>query len=110
MTDHCCRFCGTTLTLTFCDLGLSPLSNAFVKPAEANRGEIFYPLHARTCTNCFLVQLDEFEKPDHIFEDYVYFSSYSESWLEHARTYAEHMVGTLGLGKDSLVLEVASSR
>jgi SAM-dependent methyltransferase len=109
MTYHLCRFCGTALTVTFCDLGLSPLSNAFVKPDEANRGEIFYPLHARTCTNCFLVQLDEFEKPDHIFEDYVYFSSYSESWLEHARRYTEQMVDTLGLGKDSLVVEVASN-
>ncbi|MBX9963549.1 MAG: class I SAM-dependent methyltransferase [Burkholderiales bacterium] len=109
MTNHRCRFCGTALNVTFCDLGLSPLSNAFVKPAEANRGEVFYPLHARTCPECLLVQLDEFEKPDHIFHDYAYFSSYSESWLEHARTYAEGMTGALGLGEGSLVLEVASN-
>lgn len=109
MTNHRCRFCGTVLNVTFCDLGLSPLSNAFVKPAEANRGDVFYPLHARTCPECLLVQLDEFEKPDHIFHDYAYFSSYSESWLEHARTYAEGMMHALGLGKNSLVLEVASN-
>ena len=81
-----CRFCATPLEHTFVDLGLSPISNAFVKKENVNKHEPFYPLHAYVCSECFLVQLEEFESPDEIFSDYVYFSSYSDSWLAHARS------------------------
>jgi SAM-dependent methyltransferase len=104
-----CRFCAARLNLTFCDLGLSPLANAFVRPADAHRGEVFYPLHAYVCEHCLLVQLEEFESPERIFGDYVYFSSYSESWLEHCRRYAEDMREALELKPSSLVIEVASN-
>src|SRR5271167_4359834 len=84
MRDNHCRFCGNRLTENFADLGMSPLSNAFIAPENAQRMEPFYPLHAFVCQKCFLVQLDEFESPEHIFEDYLYFSSFSEGWLRHA--------------------------
>ncbi len=104
-----CRFCGTPLGHTFCDLGMSPLSNAFIKPADAQRMEPFYPLHAYVCTNCFLVQLEQFETPANIFSDYVYFSSYSDTWLAHAREFAAHAVREFGLHAQSLVIEAASN-
>jgi SAM-dependent methyltransferase len=88
---------------------MSPLSNAFVKPAQAHLGETFYPLHAFVCERCFLVQLEQFETPEHIFGDYVYFSSYSDSWLAHCEKYAETMRSALGLGQQSLVIEIASN-
>lgn len=109
MNARSCRFCGAPLRLTFCDLGMSPLSNAFVKPSEAHRAETFYPLHAFVCERCFLVQLEQFETPERIFGDYVYFSSYSDTWLEHCRRYAEAMRAALRLGPQSLVIEVASN-
>jgi SAM-dependent methyltransferase len=104
-----CRFCAAPLRVTFCDLGMSPLSNAFVSPAQAHQGEVFYPLHALVCERCFLVQLEQFETPEHIFRDYVYFSSYSDTWLDHCRRYAEAMRAALDLGRQSLVIEVASN-
>jgi hypothetical protein len=79
MADCACRFCGARLTETFADLGMSPLSNSFISPAAANQMEPFYPLHAFVCGACWLVQLQEFESPEHIFRDYLYFSSFSES-------------------------------
>ena len=109
MNTCACRFCGAPLELTFCDLGMSPLSNAFVKPADAHCGETFYPLHAYVCERCYLVQLEQFETPQNLFGDYVYFSSYSDSWLDHCRRYAESMRAALGLGPQSLVIEVASN-
>jgi SAM-dependent methyltransferase len=109
MSTQTCRFCKAPLRLSFCDLGTSPLSNAFVKPSEAHRAEAFYPLHAFVCEQCFLVQLEQFETPEQVFKDYVYFSSYSESWLEHCRRYAQTMQAALGLGPKSLVIEVASN-
>jgi SAM-dependent methyltransferase len=109
MTGPTCRFCAAPLEVTFCDLGMSPLSNAFVKPADAHRGEKFYPLHAYVCERCFLVQLEEFETPERIFGDYAYFSSYSDSWLDHCRRYAERMRAVLALGAQSLVIEIASN-
>ena len=75
-----CRFCGAPLTQTFANLGMSPLSNAFVSPEQAGAMEQFYPLHAFVCDACHLVQLDAFETPEQIFSDYPYFSSISESW------------------------------
>lgn len=104
-----CRFCDTTLTHSFCDLGMSPLSNSFVSAERLNAMEPFYPLHAFVCEACFLVQLDEFESPEEIFSDYVYFSSYSDSWLEHSRQYAEAITQRLGLDATSQVVEIASN-
>jgi SAM-dependent methyltransferase len=105
-----CRFCGASLRHTFADLGMSPISNAFLTSAMVNRMEPFYPLHAYVCQKCFLVQLEEFEPPEHIFtDDYAYFSSYSDSWLEHARRYTESMIARFGLDGGSNVVEIASN-
>jgi 2-polyprenyl-3-methyl-5-hydroxy-6-metoxy-1,4-benzoquinol methylase len=109
MTLPACRFCGAALHHTFVNLGMSPLANAFLKPEQLNQIEPFYPLHARVCGHCFLVQLEQFEKPDNIFGDYAYFSSYSESWLNHAREYAEAMVERFHFNRESLVIEIASN-
>lgn len=88
---------------------MSPLSNAFVSADRLHAMEPFYPLHAFVCESCFLVQLDEFESPEAIFSDYVYFSSYSDSWLEHCRRYAEMMTRRLHLCAASKVIEIASN-
>ena len=104
-----CRACGEALRETFADLGMSPLANSFVPADRVRRMEPFYPLHARVCGGCRLVQLEDFETPEHIFSDYAYFSSYSQSWLSHAQNYAEAAVARFGLGPDSLVVEVASN-
>jgi SAM-dependent methyltransferase len=109
MNLRTCRFCGSPLEHTFADLGMSPLSNAFLRADQLSQMEPFYPLHARVCGQCFLVQLEQFESPDNIFSEYAYFSSYSESWLAHAREYAELMTERFQLGGDSLVMEVASN-
>ncbi len=104
-----CRFCGAPLRDVFADLGMSPLANSYLPPARVNAMEPFYPLRALVCANCFLVQLEEFEPAERIFSDYAYFSSYSTSWLEHCRAYAEQMTERLGLDGDSHVVEVASN-
>ena len=104
-----CRFCATPLEHEFVDLGLSPISNAFVKPDQADEKEPFYPLHAFVCSECFLVQLEAFESPDEIFSDYVYFSSYSDSWLAHAKRFVDGATERFGLSLDSMVMEVASN-
>jgi SAM-dependent methyltransferase len=105
-----CRFCGAGLLHTFADLGMTPISNAFLKADQLNRMEPFYPLHAYVCGECFLVQLEEFESPQKIFgDDYAYFSSYSDSWLDHARRYTEQMIGRFGFGPTSRVIEIASN-
>ena len=104
-----CRFCAAPLEAVFADLGMSPLANSYLTPEQGNRMEPFYPLRALVCDQCFLVQLEEFESPEHIFSDYAYFSSYSTSWLEHAERYAAAMVERFGLGPDSHVVEVASN-
>lgn len=104
-----CRHCQTPLTESFCDLGLSPLANSYVEPEAAGQGEMFYPLHAYVCSACLLVQLEEFESPDNIFSDYAYFSSYSTSWLAHARRYVEDMCAGYGIGASSQVVEIASN-
>jgi SAM-dependent methyltransferase len=104
-----CRFCGHTLEHTFCDLGMSPLSNSYVPLARARAMEPYYPLHAWVCDRCWLVQLEAFESPQEIFGDYAYFSSYSDTWLEHARRYSAAMVPRLGLGPASQVVEIASN-
>jgi hypothetical protein len=104
-----CRFCSAPLRQTFADLGMTPLSNSFVDPAHASAMEPFYPLHAYVCDDCHLVQLEAFETPENIFSDYLYFSSFSESWLRHAEAYALRMIERFSLGRQSLVVEVASN-
>ncbi|HET6145679.1 MAG TPA: class I SAM-dependent methyltransferase [Candidatus Acidoferrales bacterium] len=104
-----CQFCGSQLRHTFADLGMSPLSNSYLHIEQLNQMEPFYPLHARVCSQCFLVQLEQFEKPEAIFGDYAYFSSYSSSWLDHARTYAHRVIERFSLSAESLVMEVASN-
>ncbi|HYG63846.1 MAG TPA: class I SAM-dependent methyltransferase [Thermoanaerobaculia bacterium] len=104
-----CRFCGRPLALTFADLGVQPLANSYVEPADLQKAETFYPLHVYVCEGCWLVQLPEAASPETIFSDYAYFSSYSESWLRHAQRYAEAMIPRFGLGPDSLVVEIASN-
>jgi SAM-dependent methyltransferase len=104
-----CRFCASPLAQTFADLGMSPLSNSFVAVERASAMEPFYPLHAFVCDECHLVQLEEFETPAQIFSDYLYFSSFSDSWLKHAEDYTDHMIRRFGLDAGSMVLEVASN-
>ncbi len=104
-----CRCCGAPLTETFADLGMSPLANSFIAPDRAAAMEPFYPLHALVCSECRLVQLAEFESPQAIFSDYLYFSSVSDSWVQHARDYAERMIDRFGLSAETPVAEVASN-
>ena len=104
-----CRFCHAPLEHLFADLGMSPLSNSYLRAEELSRMERFYPLAAYVCARCFLVQLPEFESPEAIFGDYAYFSSYSESWLAHAKAYCEAMRSRLALDERSLVIEIASN-
>ena len=104
-----CRFCETPLQSTFVDLGMSPLCQTVVSESQTKLMEPFYPLHAYVCSNCFLVQVEEIVPPDEIFSDYPYLSSYSDSWVEHARRYVEMISKRLGLDATSLVVEVASN-
>lgn len=104
-----CRFCDKPLTDIFVDLGMSPLSNAFLKKEMLNDLEIKYPLCAYVCNGCFLVQLPEFEKPENIFEEYAYFSSYSSTWLKHAENYVDMMIKKFGFDEKNLVIEIASN-
>jgi 2-polyprenyl-3-methyl-5-hydroxy-6-metoxy-1,4-benzoquinol methylase len=97
------------LTESVCDLGMQPLSNAFVTQDAVGQMERFYPLQAFVCGSCFLVQLDEFESPADIFSDYAYFSSFSQSWLAHAERYATSAIGRLALNDRSLVVEIGSN-
>jgi len=106
---HSCRACGHKTLFTLVDLGMSPLSNSYVKADNLNKVESFYPLHAVVCTSCFLVQLDEFVTPSNIFSDYAYFSSYSDSWLEHCKSYANMMIERFNLSINSSVVEIASN-
>ena len=109
MTASACRFCGTKLRRSFVDLGRAPLSNAFLTADQLRDMEPHYKLHAYLCENCLLVQLEAFASPDAIFTDYLYFSSFSETWLRHAEAYAARMTRELGLDAGSLVVELASN-
>ena len=109
MDNHTCRFCRAPLEITFVDLGMSPLANSFLSDDDLNNAEIFYPLHVFVCEKCFLVQIMDYEKPENIFSNYVYFSSYSDSWLNHAENYVKMMISKFGYNKNSLVLEIASN-
>jgi SAM-dependent methyltransferase len=104
-----CRFCGGALRHTFVDLGMSPLCESYVPADRVNAMEPFYPLHAKVCERCLLVQLEEFVAAEDIFSEYAYFSSYSDSWVEHARKYVEMAVERFGLDGNSLVAELASN-
>lgn len=105
-----CRFCQTPLHDVFLDLGSAPPSNAFLGADDLHAPETWFPLKLFTCTECHLVQVDEVQKHDALFSgDYVYFSSYSRSWLAHAKRYVEQAVARLGLGPQSLVVELASN-
>ncbi len=104
-----CRLCGEPLAESFVDLGMSPLCESYRTAGQMAEMEPFYPLHARVCAGCFLVQLGEFVSPGEIFGEYAYFSSYSTSWVEHARAYCEMIKGRLGLGRESFVVELASN-
>jgi SAM-dependent methyltransferase len=104
-----CRFCGTSLRTTFVDLGVQPLANAYPKAGDLGRMEPFYPLHLYVCEDCLLVQIEELVSPRELFSDYAYFSSFSDSWLEHAKAYAGMAVERFGLHAGSLVVEVASN-
>ncbi len=104
-----CRFCGAALTRTLADLGDQPLANSFLHREDLGRPEPRYPLRVRVCDQCFLAQADASVPPSEIFGDYVYYSSYSESWLRHARAYCERVTERFGLGPHSKVVEVASN-
>lgn len=104
-----CRFCKNTLEHSFCDLGMTPLSNSYLTKEQLESGESFYPLHAYVCSECFLVQVKEYELPQNIFGDYAYFSSYSDSWLKHCQKYTEQMIERLKLDCSKQVIEIASN-
>ncbi len=106
-----CRFCQTPLSDVFINLGNAPASNSFLTPEEAdNSPEVFLPLKVFVCPSCFLVQTADFKRPDTIFTDtYVYFSSYSTSWLRHCQRYVEEVTARFGLNDRSYVVEIASN-
>ena len=104
-----CRFCKAPLSYTFVDLGMSPLCESFLSAAQINQMEAFFPLHVQVCATCFLVQLPEYVAPSDIFTEYAYFSSYSDSWVAHAKRYAEMAQARFGLTRSSLVVELASN-
>ena len=104
-----CRFCGNELKYTFADLGTTPLANSYVPMDKAESGEMTYPLHLYVCDRCFLVQMKEMETPEHLFENYAYFSSYSTTWLEHAAHYVDFMMDHYEVDKNTQVIEIASN-
>jgi hypothetical protein len=104
-----CRLCGAELRHTFVDLGMSPPCESYLSASQLDAGETFYPLHVRVCENCLLVQLPAYIPAEDIFSDYAYFSSYSDSWVAHARRFVEDAARTLALGPGSFVVEVASN-
>ena len=105
-----CRFCKTELENVFIDLINSPASNSFLTAEQLNEPETYYPLKVYTCHKCFLVQVDEYKKSDAIFDsNYLYFSSYSTSWLQHASDYADKMTARFGFNAASQVVEIASN-
>jgi len=109
MSSPACRSCGAPLNHTFVDLGETPLANSYLDPKSHLVEEKKYPLHARVCGSCFLVQVDDVVPPEDIFSDYAYFSSYSQSWVAHAGRYAEQASQRLNLNGDDLIVEVASN-
>ena len=108
MVSHKCRFCNSDLSKIFADLGDSPLANSYLKESDFDN-EKFYPLCTFLCENCFLVQLEELETPENIFSEYAYFSSFSTSWVKHAKDYVDMIIPKLSLDEKSLVIEIASN-
>jgi hypothetical protein len=104
-----CRFCDTRLQHTFVDLGMSPLCETFLRSDQLDAMEPFYPLHVKVCHRCFLVQLEAYVGGEAIFTEYAYYSSYSDTWLAHAKRYTEHMISQLQLTSQSHVVEIASN-
>ncbi len=105
-----CRHCNNNLNHVFCDLQTCPPSNAMVKPEFINHPETYFPLKVFVCEKCWLVQVDELEKADAIFNaEYTYFSSFSSSWLKHASDYTDYMTERFGYNENSLVVEIASN-
>jgi 2-polyprenyl-3-methyl-5-hydroxy-6-metoxy-1,4-benzoquinol methylase len=105
-----CRFCNATVSDVFVDLGVSPLSNSYLKEKDLRGKENYYPLKPLICRNCFLVQLPELEKAENIFtSDYAYFSSFSETWLDHVKKYADEMVRRFSFDNKSFIIEIASN-
>ncbi len=104
-----CRFCNTPLHFTMVDLGMSPLCESYLDTDQLNQMEPFYPLHVYVCDQCYLVQLEEYVNPEHIFSEYAYFSSYADSWLKHVKKYTQQMIQRFGLNSNSLIIEVASN-
>ena len=104
-----CRLCAASLRTTFVDLGKSPLCESYLRAEDLNRMEPFYPLHAWVCDECFLVQLEEYVSGGEIFTEYAYFASFSDSWLDHVRRYADMISERLGLGPHSRVIEIGSN-
>ncbi|RMF18018.1 MAG: methyltransferase domain-containing protein, partial [Candidatus Dadabacteria bacterium] len=104
-----CRSCAAALEHVLVDLGVSPLANALVRPDELDRAELAVPLKVLFCDQCGLAQTSAWVAPEDIFSDYVYFSSWSSSWLEHCRAYSQQVIQRLGLGGDSFVVEIASN-
>lgn len=104
-----CRLCDGPVRQTVVDLGMSPLCESYLSADELDGEERYYPLHAMVCGECFLVQLKQYVSAEHIFSDYAYFSSYSTSWVEHARVYVGMIAQRLNLGSNSLAIELASN-
>ena len=105
-----CRHCDFPLEQTFLDLGFSPPSNAYLTESDLTKPEKYYPLKIKVCTNCWLVQTEDYVPADELFNlDYAYFSSASIGWLKHTANFSEKIIQLLNLGKDSLVIEVASN-
>src|SRR5215831_2084708 len=109
LTGGACRLCGSGLEHSFVDLGMSPLCESFLTREQLNTMEPYFPLHTLVCSECFLVQLQEYVSPEHIFREYAYFSSYSTSWVAHAKAYCEMITQRYGLGPHSQVVELASN-
>ena len=104
-----CRFCNSSLTNIFLDLGMSPMANSFLKSTELDTKEPHYPLCSYVCSNCFLVQLDEFEKPQEIFSNYAYFSSFSTTWIDHVKEFVNQLINQFKIDKEKHVIEIASN-
>jgi len=104
-----CRFCNASVKNIFLSLGSSPLANSYLKEEQLTMMESFFPLEVYVCKECFLVQLQQFESTDNIFSNYVYFSSYSDIWLKHAKEYVDKMIKVFGINKSSHVVEIASN-
>lgn len=107
MDNKHCRFCGKKLQYTFADLGLSPISNEYIIEENLDKGQYYYPLTVKVCDKCFLVQALEYQKPEEIFTNYKYFSSFSTSWLQHCQSYVDMIVQRLKLDENNMVYELA---